>query len=171
MPAKILNFDDTADYDNIDFAEEKEISIEEMNIYDYLALYFIAFFDPELKANISRQNISTVKYTMFGESWFQSNLDPNFYTFEQIEKMILHMKCDLRKYSDEGQDFISRFIDYLTNMIKYSKENSYEVEKYSEDRILKNCESLPELIKPNEFTEELIKQKNKQELRRNNTKC
>ena len=80
-----------------------------------------------LKANICRQNISTVKYTMFGESWFQSNLDPNFYTFEKIEKMILHMKSDKNKYCDEGQDFISRFIDYLTDMIAYSKANGYDL--------------------------------------------
>ena len=127
MPAKIINYDDTGNYDNIDFAEEKEISIEEMDVYDYLALFFIAFFDPELKANRCRQNISTAKFTMFGESWFQPNLDPNFYTFEQIQKMILYMKCDLKKYCDEGQDFIKRFIDYLTNMIEYSKSNGYDL--------------------------------------------
>ena len=75
-----------SDYWNNVTESKDELSIDELDFGDFLAYFFIKNFDTNLDANLLRYTSTEEKVKGFG--WY---LDHNFYTYEQIDKILAEM--------------------------------------------------------------------------------
>lgn len=135
MPVKIIDINkNTNDISNVEEFREYEISIEEENIRAYLFYFLTKFFDDKLKENGARQDVGEVEYFNGVCSNFEWNLTYNFYTFENIENMILDIKQKIKllinDYDSPVLDKLKENYDYLLSSIRYArKDNLTEMEK------------------------------------------
>ena len=121
----------TTDLDNLEEFFECEISIEEMNIYDYLHNYFKMFFDNNLKYNIARGEEYNSKRYKDGIA-FEWYLTENYYTLDSIERMIEAIRNDYM-LTEKGsarelgriEEFYFRFCEYMDKMVRAARENGY----------------------------------------------
>ena len=78
MPVRVIDYEDTADLDNVAEMRSVGISIEEDDVSQYLTPFLYEYFDEELEANKNRNDVS-------GFEWY---LEHNFFTFEQISQIL-----------------------------------------------------------------------------------
>ena len=129
QPVKIIDINEDTDYyENIEYLSECEISIEEDDIDAYLFYFFFKFFDAELKENMAREGTNGTMYNTWGYSEFEWNLTHNFYTFEDMENMIKHIreiiKILINDFESPVLDLIKEKYDWL---IGYTGKMSKEV--------------------------------------------
>ena len=74
MPVRVIDYDDTADLDNVAEMRSEEISIEENDVAQYLTPFLYEYFEEELEVNKKRKGVT-------GFEWY---LEHNYFTFEQI---------------------------------------------------------------------------------------
>lgn len=73
--------------DEIEYRYAYRISIEEGDIECFLAYFFRKYFDASLPCNINRHDGCMFVKDRFGKVAFEWNLEPNFYTYIQAERM------------------------------------------------------------------------------------
>lgn len=78
MPVRIIDYEDSADLDNVAEMRSVEISIEEDDVSQYLTPFLYEYFDEELEANKNRNDV-------YGFEWY---LEYNFFTFEQMSQIL-----------------------------------------------------------------------------------
>lgn len=78
MPVRVIDYDDTADLDNVAEMRSAEISIEENDVAQYLTPFLYEYFEEELEVNKKRKGVS-------GFEWY---LEHNYFTFEQITRIL-----------------------------------------------------------------------------------
>jgi hypothetical protein len=78
MPVRIIDYENTADLDNVAEMKSAEISIEEDDVDQYLTPFLYEYFDEELEENNKRKDAC-------GFEWY---LEHNFFTYEQIEHIL-----------------------------------------------------------------------------------
>ena len=96
MPARIIDYTDTNELDNVAEMRSVEISIEEDDVDQYLSYYFRKYFDSKLNANQKRvgyyfeDDDGTEQITYITD--FEWYLTYNFYTFDSIRRMIAEIR-------------------------------------------------------------------------------
>lgn len=92
MPARVIDYSDTDDSDNIAKMWSSEISIEEEDVSQYLSPFLYKHFDDKLKANKMRSNSRWIDddgteqfYSISGFAWY---LTHNFFTFDSINALL-----------------------------------------------------------------------------------
>ena len=78
MPARIIDYDDSGDTDNVAEMRSIEISIEEDDVAQYLTPFLYEYFDEKIDANKHRRNVS-------GFEWY---LEHNFFTYDQMSHIL-----------------------------------------------------------------------------------
>lgn len=78
MPVRIIDYEDTGDFDSVAEMRSAEISIEEDDVAQYLTPFLYEYFDEELEANKQRKDVS-------GFEWY---LEHNYFTFEQMVSVL-----------------------------------------------------------------------------------
>lgn len=84
-------------WDNVEMSDD-EISIEEDRVFDFLFYFLLKYFDDDLEVNKNRFEGDT---QIKGFRW---NLEHNFYTYEQMNKMLDDMINFARLMRDENID-------------------------------------------------------------------
>lgn len=128
MPVKIIDYCDTDDLTNVEEYRKVEISIEEENVGAFLHPFLKEFFDSNLKANKNRNNVNDK---------FEWNLTHNYYSFENMHKMIekINIVADLLindYYNNMLDDYIKNYISYIGLLIPsydYNKMYTEEEDK------------------------------------------
>lgn len=78
MPARVIDYEDTADLDSVAKMRSVEISIEEDDVDQYLTPFLYKYFDEELEENKKRKGVS-------GFEWY---LEHNFFTFDSMAQIL-----------------------------------------------------------------------------------
>ncbi len=78
MPVRIIDYENTADWDNVGEMRSAEISIEEDDVAQYLMPFLYNCFDEEIEENKKRKNVS-------GFEWY---LEHNYFTYEQMAHIL-----------------------------------------------------------------------------------
>lgn len=133
MPAKIIDINkNTDDIYNVDELREYEISIEEENVRAYLYYFFDKFFDGNLLENKLRVDDEEVDISDEINSGFEWYLTYNFYTFENIQNMIIDIKTKIKllinDYDNPILDKVKEDYDWLVPWVS-RKDNLTEEEK------------------------------------------
>ena len=136
--AEIININEDTDLnDNVKEISDFSISIEEDTIHKFLYPLLLKYFNPSLLENKNRGDAE-------GFEWYLTN---NYYTIDDIEKMIKEIKQIMillkEDYNNSKLDFISegyksdsadefinfykRFIEYLQKMIIKGNEEGYNL--------------------------------------------
>lgn len=87
MPAKV-RFGDMITDDDVECQYDSEISIEEGYIECFLEYFFLKYFDRTLTCNKNRHDGCMYLSERFGKAEFEWNLEHNFFTYEQITRML-----------------------------------------------------------------------------------
>ena len=132
MPARIIDYTDTNELDNVAEMRSVEISIEEDDVDQYLSYYFRKYFDSKLNANQKRvgyyfeDDDGTEQITYITD--FEWYLTYNFYTFDSIRRMITEIRRTVSTLDNNRLvDFYKRFIYRLEYMIQVGSENGYNL--------------------------------------------
>lgn len=122
-------------WDLVEEYKEKEISIEETIVESFLYYFLKKYFDSSFEPNIKRDEIRNLYgECISNEPVFEWHLEYNFYTFENIENMILDIKQKIKllinDYDSPVLDKLKENYDYLLYSIRYArKDNLTEMEK------------------------------------------
>lgn len=129
MPVRVIEYEDTSDWDNVARMRSAEISIEEDDVAQYLTPFLYPYFDEELEENKKRKDVS-------GFEWY---LEHNFFTFDSMAQI-------LRDIEDTVDALISgRETEYTqkleikrgtaTYRLIYAKDlNEEEIAEYNDNR-------------------------------------
>ena len=85
-PAKVKPCERISE-DEIEYRYEYRISIEEGNVECFLQYFFYKYFDTSLPYNINRHDGCMYVRDRFDKVAFEWNLESNFYTYVQTERM------------------------------------------------------------------------------------
>ena len=135
MPVKIKDINkNTNDMNNVDEYRELEISIEEEDIDSYLRTILLDVFNDELPENKKRE-VGLVKYiNPEAYSTFEWYLTYNFFTFDDIKKLIDKIKkiIELLKndYNNAELNEIKLKYDWIIyGLPEYDKKKDYSREE------------------------------------------
>ena len=144
MPVKVIDYSDTDYSENVAEMRSLEISIEEDDVYKYIAHFLYKHFDDELEANKNRHGVD-------GFEWYSTH---NFFTFGSVKSILKDIKdtvgaleygreteftAELKErtrvgvhgFGDEEKeliiDFYHRFIYRMEYMMKVAEENGYDL--------------------------------------------
>ena len=129
MSVRVIEYEDTADWDSVAKMRSAEISIEEDDVAQYLTPFLYQYFDEELEENKKRKDVS-------GFEWY---LEDNFFTFDSMTQI-------LRDIEDTVDALVSgRETEYTqklkikrgtaTYRLLYAKDlNEEEVAEYNDNR-------------------------------------
>jgi hypothetical protein len=152
MPARVIDYSNTNEIDNVAEMRSSEISIEENDVEQYLTPFLYNYYDDSLEANKKRVEFYEVdddgnehpKY-ISGFVWW---LTYNFFTFDSITAMLRDIadtidaltngieteytkKLKIKRGSDSETeliiDFYHRFIYRMEYMLKVGKEKGYNL--------------------------------------------
>lgn len=125
MPVKIIDINkNTDEIYNVDEYREYEISIEEENVRAYLYYFLDKFFDGNLLENKLRADVEETDIINSGFEWY---LTYNFYTFENIQDMIIDIKTKIKllinDYNNPILDKVKEDYDWLVYSGRYSRKS------------------------------------------------
>lgn len=147
MPIKFNYNEDEENCELIERYKEKEISIEETDVEEYLDFFLNKYFDKSFIPNIKRDEIrNKCGEYIKGAPIFERNLEDNFYSFESIENMIKEIENIISLLEENKKDnkllelnisidveneiiveFYKKFIFYMRDMLEVSKKIGYEL--------------------------------------------
>lgn len=147
-PVRVIDYSDTAMWDNVAEMISARISIEEDDVFCYLMPFLNKYFTDDLEANKKRLDYNCAdedgNATVSSIKGFEWYLTHNFFTYEAIAAIL----NDIRKTVDvlaAGKDnefsvnlnndtdpeiiidFYNRFIYRMEYMLKVGKENGYNL--------------------------------------------
>lgn len=116
MPARVIDYSDTNNEENVAEMRSAEISIEEDDFSEYLAPFLLKYYDYDLEANKNRvsglwmdNNGNEIKTYLREFEWV---LTPNFFTFESVEKVVKDIRETIDALSSGKEN---KFITKLKN--------------------------------------------------------
>lgn len=154
MPVRVIDYSNTNDIDNVAEMKSAEISIEEDDVNQYLALFLYKHFNNELEANKKRVDDHWIdddgNEQILSVRGFEWNLTHNFFTFDSITEILKDINDTIDALSSgkvnefmvklrEGQikedntkvelilDFYRRFTYRMEYMIKVGKEKGFDL--------------------------------------------
>lgn len=131
MPVKIKDMSkNSSNLDNQDILAEEEISIDQAVFEELLLPTLKRHFDNNLPENMGRgDEYSPSKYN--DGIAFDRDLSENFYSFEQIEKVLADIKqlteTEKGKYTDEELGFYKDFDSSIRKMMNAGAEKGYKI--------------------------------------------
>lgn len=131
MPVKVKDMSKlSTDMDNLEILAEEEISIDQSTFEKLLYPIFKRHFDNVLPENVGRgEEYSPSKYD--DGIAFDRDLSENFYSFEQIEKVLADIKqlieTEKGKYTTEELGFYKDFYSSIRNMMNAGAEKGYKI--------------------------------------------
>lgn len=140
QPARIVDFSDTNDIDNVALMNSVEISIEEDDVDQFLTPFLYKHFNDNLEANYKRideynSDEEHISYTK-GFEWY---LTHNFYTFDSIKNMLKDIKDTIEALSlGKDNEFTKKLKEKrgsATHLLIYAKNLSDEdIKEYNDNR-------------------------------------
>lgn len=148
QPVKVKNInEDTNDMDNVEECRELCISIEEDDIWAYLFPVILKYYNDDLEENKKRYDVDKTKYNIGEETTFEWYLTYNYFTFEdmnkiinELKKIIILLQTDFENgYLDEIKknyyktdikeivSFYERFIEKVNHMMNESEKDGYRL--------------------------------------------
>lgn len=131
MPVKIKDMSkESSNLDNQDILAEEEISIDQAVFEELLLPTLKRHFDNDLPENVARgEEYSPVRYN--DGIAFDWDLSNNFYTFEQMEKILADIKELVASHKDNYNelelDFFEQFDSRIRKMMKAGAEKGYKI--------------------------------------------
>ena len=131
LPIRIKDMSkESSDLDNQDILAEEEISIDQAVFEELLLSTLKRHFDNELPENVARgEEYSPVRYN--DGIAFDWDLSNNFYTFEQMEKILVDIKELVASHKDNYNelelDFFEQFDSRIRKMMKAGTEKGYKI--------------------------------------------
>lgn len=142
VPVKVKDIKkDTNDYDNVIEYNDVAISIEEDDISDYLLPVLLKYFNDDLQENKKRSDVSVEHYTIGYDSSFEWYLTYNYYTFDDIRKIIEELRKIIRLLTE---DYDNPYLDeikknYTGVLFRDNRINSNDVlENKDNSELIKN---------------------------------
>lgn len=149
MPVRVIDYSNTNDIDNVAEMRSAEISIEELDVDQYLRPFLYKHFDDELEANRQRIEWQWVDddgneqtQTVNGFEWY---LTHNYFTFESTDAILEDIRDTVDALSSGREneytaeivnggteieiilDFYRRFLYRMEYMLKVGKEKGYNL--------------------------------------------
>lgn len=131
MPVKIKDMSkNSSNLDNQDILAEEEISIDQAVFEELLLPTLKRHFDNNLPENMARgEEYSPARYN--DGIAFDWELSDNFYTFEQMEKILADIKELVASHKDNYNelelDFFGQFDSRIRKMMKAGTEKGYKI--------------------------------------------
>lgn len=133
MPARVIDYSDTYNEENVAEMRSAEISIEEDDFSEYLAPFLLKYYDYDLEANKNRvsglwmdHNGNEIKTYLREFEWV---LTPNFFTFESVEKVVKDIRETIDALSSGKEN------EFITKLKSGRSELIPSEEQSEEDRI------------------------------------
>lgn len=144
-PIKVRNYDqDTNWSENIIKNNDLCISIEEDDVLNLLFPILVKYFNDDLEENKKRSEVNMCDYKIGVSSSFDWNLTYNYYTFDDVKKIITELKKIIELLD---KDFDNPYLDYV--------KTNYDYILFSDRRInsseVLNSQDNTELIKKDKF--------------------
>lgn len=129
MPVRIIDYEDTGDFDSVAEMRSAEISIEEDDVAQYLTPFLYEYFDEELEANKQRKDVS-------GFEWY---LEHNYFTFEQMVSVLKDIEDTVDALASGKETEYTKKLKLkrgtATYQLLYAKDlNAEEVAAYNANR-------------------------------------
>ena len=129
MPVRIIDYEDTGDFDSVAEMRSAEISIEEDDVAQYLTPFLYEYFDEELEANKQRKDVS-------GFEWY---LEHNYFTYEQMVSVLKDITDTIDALASGKETEYTKKLKIkrgtATYQLLYAKDlNAEEVAAYNANR-------------------------------------